>query len=60
MSIEPPSDSPIVVSVEGREPEPLADVWPRLVALIDDLRAIPGIRARIDVNVTVTMETADG
>lgn len=49
-------DSPITVSVEGREPEPVAAVLPRLTTLIEELSAIPGVRARIDITVTVTFD----
>lgn len=50
----------VVVSVEGRTPEQCEDVWPRLLALITELRAIPGIHARIDIGLTVTMSPIDG
>ena len=36
VSIEPPSDS---------------DEWQAIAALIEELRAIPGIRVRVDVNI---------
>ena len=49
---EPPF---ISATVEGRAPEPWPDVHARVLALVAELSAIPGIRARIDISVTVTM-----
>jgi hypothetical protein len=37
-----------------------ADMLNRIAALVADLNALPGIRARVDVNITITPELADG